>query len=62
MGIGKMLPDELEHQQLVKIRIEQRPSNGIEFPVMVVRASCKVDNHYAFNVPEVPKVEEVWPP
>jgi hypothetical protein len=29
---------------------------------MVVRASCKVDNHYAFNVPEVPKVEEVWPP
>src|ERR1700739_3562979 len=43
--LGKMLPDELQHQQLVEIRVEQRPDDGIEFPIVVVRAFCKVDDH-----------------
>ena len=49
MGRGKMLPDELQHQQLVEIRIQQRTRDGIEFPVMVVRAPGEVDNHNDFN-------------
>jgi len=42
---GKMLPDKLQHQQLVEVRIEQRPRNRIELPVVVVRAPGQVDDH-----------------
>jgi len=41
----KMLPDELEHEQLVKIGVEQRTSNRVEFPVVVVRPLREVDDH-----------------
>ena len=41
----EMLPDELEHQQLVEVGVEQRSRDGIELPVMVVRAACQVDDH-----------------
>ena len=40
-----MLPDELQHEQLVEIRIEQRPRDGIELPVVVVRAPGQIDDH-----------------
>jgi hypothetical protein len=45
--VRKMLPDKLQHQELVEIGIKQRPRNGIEFPVMVVRAPGQVDDHVA---------------
>ncbi len=35
---GKMLPDELEHEQFVEIRVEQGTRDGIHLPVMIVRA------------------------
>jgi hypothetical protein len=40
-----MLPDELKHQELVKIGIEQRPGNRVEFPVVVVRPFGEVNDH-----------------
>jgi hypothetical protein len=46
-SLREMLPDELQHQQLVEIVIEQRSRDRIELPVVVVRASGKVDNHGA---------------
>jgi hypothetical protein len=51
VGLGKVLPDQLKHQQLVKIRIEQGTRNGIEIPVMVVSASGNVNNHDAPTYP-----------
>ena len=38
VSLGEMLPDKLEHEQLVEIGIEQRARDGIKLPVMVVRA------------------------
>jgi hypothetical protein len=40
-----MLPDELKHQQLVEIGIEEGPDNGIQFPVVVVRPLGEVHDH-----------------
>jgi hypothetical protein len=45
MDLWKVLPDELQHEQLVKVRIQQRPHNRIQLPVMVVRALGKVHIH-----------------
>src|SRR5258706_7277455 len=45
MNRGKILPDELQHQQLVKIRIQQRPHNRVQLKVVVVRTLCKVHIH-----------------
>src|SRR5579862_1616241 len=42
---GKVLPDELKHQQFVEIRVQQRPYDRIQFPVMVMRAFREVDDH-----------------
>lgn len=50
MQMGKVLPDELEHQQLVEIGIEQRSRDRIEPPVVVVRSPGKIDNHDAFTL------------
>jgi hypothetical protein len=47
-----MLPDQLEHQQLVKIGIQHGARNGVQIPVMVVRAPGEVDNHSAFTLLE----------
>ena len=44
-GFGEMLPDELEHEELVEVGIEQRARDRIEFPVVVVRAASEVDDH-----------------
>jgi hypothetical protein len=40
-----MLPDKLQHQQFVEIRVQQRPDDRIEFPVMVMRAFGEIDDH-----------------
>jgi len=37
-----MLPDKLQHQQLVEISVEQRSCDRVEFPVVVVRPSAKL--------------------
>jgi hypothetical protein len=42
----------LKHQQLVKIGIQHGARNGVQIPVMVVRAPGKVDNHSAFTLIE----------
>ena len=43
--IRKMLPDELQHQQFVKIRVQQRANDRIEFPIVVMRALGEVNDH-----------------
>ena len=42
---GEVLPDELEHEQLVEVGVEQRADDGVELPVVVVRALGEVDIH-----------------
>ncbi len=44
-GRGEMLPDELEHEELVEVGVEQGAGDGIELPVVVVRAPGEVDDH-----------------
>ena len=41
----EVLPDELQHQQLVKVGVKQGAHNGIEFPVVVVRTAGNVNDH-----------------
>lgn len=38
-GLGKALPDELEHQKLVEIGVEQGAGDGVQLPVVVVGAA-----------------------
>ena len=52
-GSGEMLPDELKHQELVEIGVEQGTRDGIEFPVVVMRAPSQVDDHYGANCIEL---------
>jgi hypothetical protein len=40
-----MLPDELEHEKLVEIRVEQGARDGVHLPVVIVRTPGKIDNH-----------------
>ena len=42
-----MLPDKLQHQQLVEICIQQGPDDRVKFPVVVVRPFSEIDNHRA---------------
>ena len=60
-GGGKVLPDELQHQQLVKIGIQQGARNGIQLPVMVVRAPGQVNNHVNPTLIEAPVALEARP-
>ena len=41
------LPDHLEHQQLVKIRVEQGPDRGVDRKSMVIDAGCDIRGQYA---------------
>src|SRR6185437_16112904 len=56
----EIFPDELEHQKLVEVGIEQRTRDGIEFPVMVMCAPCQVDDHDASTVKEGAAAPEEW--
>src|ERR1700679_3777763 len=47
---GEMLPDELEHEDLVEVGIEERPGDWVELPVMVVRTAGDVNDHDATNL------------
>jgi hypothetical protein len=38
-------PDELQHQQLVEIRIEQGSDKRVQFPVVVVCTRREIDDH-----------------
>ena len=42
---GEMLPDELEHEELVEVRVKQGAGDRIQLPVVVVRAPGEVDDH-----------------
>ncbi len=42
---GEMLPDELKHQQLVEIRIQQGSHHRVQVPVVVVRPLRKINDH-----------------
>jgi hypothetical protein len=45
MGVREVFPDELEHEELVEVGVEERAHDGIELPVVVVRAFGEVDVH-----------------
>ena len=45
MGLREVLPDELEHEELVKVGVEERAHDGIELPIVVMRAFGEVDVH-----------------
>ena len=47
VGFRKMFPDKLQHQQLVKVSIEQGAGNRVQLPVVVVRPLSEVNNHRA---------------
>ena len=47
---GEVLPDELEHEQLVEVGVEQRADDGVELPVVVVGALGEVDIHASIVV------------
>jgi hypothetical protein len=46
-----MLPDELQHQELVKIGVEQGPRNRVQFPVVIVRTTSEVHDHSQISSP-----------
>jgi hypothetical protein len=56
VGLWKLLPDELKHQQLVEIRVQQGAGYRVQFPVVIVRASGKVDNHNVSTLLGLPPV------
>src|ERR1700739_4798917 len=45
-GFRMVLPDELEHQQLVEVGVEQGADNGIQLPVVVMPALSEIDDHW----------------
>jgi hypothetical protein len=57
-GFGEMLPDELEHQELVKIGVEQRPRNRVQLPIVVMGASREVDDHDVTTLPHSKRSSE----
>ena len=45
LDLGEVLPDELQHQQLVEVRVEQRADDRVQTPVMVVGPLGEVHIH-----------------
>src|ERR1700751_2413595 len=45
VGLRELLPDKLQHQQFVKIVIEQRPRNRVQFPIVVMCTPGQVNDH-----------------
>ena len=41
------LPDHLEHQQLVEVRVQQRPDRGVDPKRVVIDAGCDIRSHHA---------------
>lgn len=44
-GRREVLPDELEHEQLVEVGIQQGAGDRVELPVVIVRAAREVNDH-----------------
>ena len=42
-----MLPDELQHQKLIEVGIQQGSRYRVEFPVVVVCPLSEIDDHRA---------------
>jgi hypothetical protein len=47
VGVREVFPDELEHEELVEVGVEQRADDGVKLPVVVVGALGEVDVHRA---------------
>jgi hypothetical protein len=45
LSLREVLPDELEHQEFVEVGVEEGAHDGVELPVVVVRALGEVDVH-----------------
>src|SRR5580698_5563761 len=45
LGGREMLPDELKHQELVEVCIEQGPDDWVQVKVMVMRPLRKINDH-----------------
>ncbi len=45
VGGGEVLPDELEHEELVEVGVEQGADDGVQLPVVVVGSLGEVDLH-----------------
>jgi hypothetical protein len=54
VGRGKVLPNKLQHKQFVKISVEKGAGNGVQFPVVIVRASGEINNHDESTLIECP--------
>jgi len=39
------LPDELEHQEFVKVSVEEGPRDRVQFPIMIVSAPSEINDH-----------------
>ena len=50
LGGGEVFPDELEHEEFIEVGVEERARDGVEFPVVVVRATGDVDYHSEFTL------------
>jgi hypothetical protein len=45
--LREVFPNELQHQQLIKIGVEQRSRDRVELPVVVMRPLSEIDDHRA---------------
>src|SRR5271166_4426714 len=45
VSLRVMLPDKLQHQQLIEISVKERAGGRVQFPVVVVRPLREVDDH-----------------
>ena len=41
LGVWEVFPDELEHEEFIEVGVEERARDGVEFPVVVVRATWR---------------------
>jgi hypothetical protein len=39
------LPDELEHQEFVKVSVQEGPRDRVQFPIMIVSAPSEINDH-----------------
>ena len=53
-----MLPDKLQHQQLVEIGIEQGARNRVQLPVMVMRAPRQIDDHDEITLIQIKTIHD----
>jgi len=60
-GFGELLPDELEHEELVEIGVEQGSRNRIQLPIVVVGTPSEVDDHDATTLPYCVRSSETGP-